>query len=246
VIIFRQIQPPSKEQVLDTDATMQDAPQATTPGAVAPKKRPRLDLTIEPRERKRGKSMFGLLVGTLNKAKTEDEARNASEAVQTHTSSIHNYACPDLMLQAKKRQLIDKRLQDRLRKETDSVRRAEEAKKDKHTANRKEEEIQLKNSIVSHLRADLDIGKAKTPCDLHQHRLRRTRLPILANFLLTSDLIPSEDSSPSLSHRWVLEPSRSHPPPLYYLPVVLTPSQDAFIAKRKAEVICLTALLLQY
>jgi hypothetical protein len=68
-----------------------------------------------------------------------------------------------LIAQAKKRQLIDKRLQDRLRKETDSVRRAEEAKKDKHSANRKEEEIQLKNSIVSQLRADLDVDKAKTP-----------------------------------------------------------------------------------
>jgi len=146
-------------------------------------------------ERKRGKSMFGLLVGTLNKAKTEDEARNASEA-------------------AKKRHLIDKRLQDRLRKETDSVRRAEEAKKDKHTANRKEEEIQLKNTI---------------------HRLRRSRIPVLANFLLTSDVIPSDDSSPPPSHKWILEPSRSHPPPLYYLPAVLTPSQEAFIAKRKAE-----------
>jgi hypothetical protein len=44
--------------------------------------------------------------------------------------------------------LIDKRLQDKLRKETDTVRRAEEAKKEKHIANRKEEEIQLKNSIV--------------------------------------------------------------------------------------------------
>lgn len=63
---------------------MQDAQptQATVAEAVAPKKRPRLDLTIEHRERKRGKSMFGLLVGTLNKAKTEDEARNASEAVR--------------------------------------------------------------------------------------------------------------------------------------------------------------------
>jgi hypothetical protein len=139
--------------------------------------------------------MFGLLVGTLNKAKTEDETRNASEA-------------------AKKRHLIDKRLQDRLRKETDSVRRAEEAKKDKHTANRKEEEIQLKNTI---------------------HRLRRSRIPVLANFLLTSDVIPSDDSSPPPSPKWTLEPSRSHPPPLYYLPAVLTPSQEAFIAKRKAE-----------
>ncbi|KAI9508377.1 hypothetical protein F5148DRAFT_1196956 [Russula earlei] len=183
-----QPQAPSKEQALDTDVT-------TAAAATAPKKRPRLDLTIESRERKRGKSMFGLLVGTLNKAKNEDEARNASEA-------------------AKKRQLIDKRLQDRLRKETDSVRRAEEAKKDKHTANRKEEEIQLKNSI---------------------HRLRRSRLPILANFLLTSDVIPSDDSSSPPSLKLTLEPSRSNPPPLYYLPAILTSSQEVFIAKRKAE-----------
>jgi hypothetical protein len=69
---------------METDATMQDVrpAQETAAMAVAPKKRPRLDLTVEPRERKRGKSMFGLLVGTLNKAKTEDEARNASEAVR--------------------------------------------------------------------------------------------------------------------------------------------------------------------
>ena len=71
----------------DTDATMQDAQptQATAAAVATPRKRPRLDLTIEPRERKRGKSMFGLLVGTLNKAKTEDEARNASEAVRVYT-----------------------------------------------------------------------------------------------------------------------------------------------------------------
>ena len=39
-----------------------------------------------------------------------------------------------------------------------------------------------------------------------------------------------------------LEPSRSHPPLLYYLPAVLTPSQKAFIAKRKAEVIIVSLL----
>jgi hypothetical protein len=51
-------------------------------------------------------------------------------------------------MQAKKRQLIEQRLQAKLRKETDSVRRAEEAKKDKTSANRREEELQLKDSIV--------------------------------------------------------------------------------------------------
>lgn len=47
------------------------------------RKRPRLDLSaaLGGRERKRGKSMFGLLVGTLNKAKIEDKERNASDAV---------------------------------------------------------------------------------------------------------------------------------------------------------------------
>lgn len=45
------------------------------------KRRPRLDLG-DPRERKRGKSIFGLVLGTLNKAKVEDRERNASEAVR--------------------------------------------------------------------------------------------------------------------------------------------------------------------
>ncbi|PSS05534.1 hypothetical protein PHLCEN_2v3736 [Hermanssonia centrifuga] len=161
------------------------------------KKRPRLDLATDTRERKRGKSMFGLVLGTLNKAKNEDKQRNASEA-------------------AKKRQLIEQRLQDKLRKETDSVRRAEEAKKDKTIANRKEEELQLKDSI---------------------YKLRRTRIPLLANFLSTSDQIPSEEaeSTPSTSDPLAPVP-RAHPPPLYYLPAILTPAQEAFLKRRKAEV----------
>ena len=55
-------------------------------------------------------------------------------------------------------------------------------------------------------------------------------------------MIPSDDSSPPPSHKWTLEPSRSNPPPLYYLPAVLTPSQEAFITKRKAEVIVVSPL----
>ncbi|KAG5653126.1 hypothetical protein H0H81_002193 [Sphagnurus paluster] len=127
----------SSEQVQDAPKADLDDPQPppTEPAAMAAanKKRPRLDLnalTGGGRERKRGKSMFGLLVGTLNKAKIEDKERNASEA-------------------AKKRQLIEQRLQNKLRKETDSVRRAEEAKKDKTTASRKEEDLQLKDSIIA-------------------------------------------------------------------------------------------------
>ncbi|KAI0077237.1 hypothetical protein K474DRAFT_1662018 [Panus rudis PR-1116 ss-1] len=173
-----------------------DPPTAPAAMATANRKRPRLDLTVEPRERKRGKTMFGVLLGTLNKAKNEDKQRNASEA-------------------AKKRQEIEQSIQDKLRRETDSVRRAEEAKKDKTTANRKEEELQLKDSI---------------------YKLRRKRLPLLANFLSTADRIPSEDdSSPPSTNPLALHP-KSQPAPLYYLPVILTPAQEAFLKRRKVEV----------
>jgi hypothetical protein len=66
------------------DAPMHEPPTPTEPPtgpAAGNKKRPRLDLNVDPRERKRGKSMFGLVLGTLNKAKREDKERNASEAV---------------------------------------------------------------------------------------------------------------------------------------------------------------------
>ncbi|KAH7908265.1 hypothetical protein BJ138DRAFT_1174269 [Hygrophoropsis aurantiaca] len=187
----------SPQDIVQQDAKMQDSQLLSQPTEMATetKKRPRIDLNVQPGERKRGKSMFGLVLGTLNKAKIEDKERNASEA-------------------AKKRQMIDQRLQAKLRKETDSVRRAEEAKKDKTAANRKEEDLQLKDSI---------------------HKLRRTRFPQLANFLLTSDRIPSDDSSTPETNDPLAPPHRSHPPPLYYLPVILTPSQEAFLIRRKAE-----------
>ncbi|KAI0060564.1 hypothetical protein BV25DRAFT_1839604 [Artomyces pyxidatus] len=187
---------PAARDAADADAQMQDVPTEPAAMAAASKKRPRLDLTVEPRERKRGKSIFGLVLGTLNKAKNEDKTRNASEA-------------------AKKRQLIEQRLQDKLRKETDTVRRAEEAKKDKTSANRKEEDLQLKDSI---------------------YKLRRTRLPLLANFLSTADEFPPDDSTPPPTRNPLSTPARAHPPPLYYLPALLLPSQEAFIARRKTEV----------
>ncbi|EIN06644.1 hypothetical protein PUNSTDRAFT_121786 [Punctularia strigosozonata HHB-11173 SS5] len=167
--------------------------------AQPPRNRPKLDLSLAPggnKDRKRGKSMFGLLLGTLNKAKNEDKERNASEA-------------------AKKRQMIEQRLQAKLKKETDSVRRAEEVKKEKNTANRKEEDLQLKDSI---------------------YKLRRTRLPILANFLSTSDRIPDDPEDPLVTSNPLAEPPRTHPPPLYYLPAILTPVQEAFINARKSLV----------
>ena len=57
--------------------------------------------------------------------------------------------------------------------------------------------------------------------------------------MLTTDIIPPSDASPPPpSTNPLAPPSRSHPPPLYYLPVALTPAQEAFLARRKADVRC--------
>ena len=69
-----------------------------------------------------------------------------------------------------------------------------------------------------------------------QYKLRRTRLPLLANFLITSDDIPSDDPASAASNNLLAPPPRSHPPPLYFLPKVLTPAQQAFLDRRKSEV----------
>jgi len=55
-------------------------------------------------------------------------------------------------------------------------------------------------------------------------------------FLFTSDVISPDDSPPPSTNPLAPIP-RSHPPPLCYLPAVLTPAQEAFILRRKAEVI---------
>lgn len=69
-----------------------------------------------------------------------------------------------------------------------------------------------------------------------QYKFRRTRLPLLSHFLLTSDNIPSDDSTPPPASANPLSlPARAHPPPLYYLPAILTPAQESFIDRRKAE-----------
>ncbi|KAF8589504.1 hypothetical protein K439DRAFT_362643 [Ramaria rubella] len=202
----------SEQPQNNADVSVVDVPIAQEsdqgPAAVLPveapaagRKRPRIDLTTESRERKRGKSMFGILLGTLNKAKKEDHDRSASDA-------------------AKKRADIDKRLQAQLAEENDNVRRAEELKRDRQAASRKEEELKLRETI---------------------YYCRRTRLPALAHFLLTSDTIPPNDSEGTstplpISVNPLAAPPRSHPPPLFYLPAILTASQAAFIENRKVEV----------
>jgi len=45
--------------------------------------------------------------------------------------------------------MIEKRLHAKLARETKSVRRAEQSKRDKQTATRKEEELAMKENLVS-------------------------------------------------------------------------------------------------
>ena len=56
--------------------------------------------------------------------------------------------------------------------------------------------------------------------------------------MVTSDHIPTaNDNSPPPPPKNILSPApRTHPPPLYYLPAILTSAQEAFLSQRKAEV----------
>lgn len=154
--------------------------------------------------------------------------------------------------------MIEKKLQEKLKQETDTVRRAEETKKDKTAAARKEEDLQLKDSVV---RLIHPCFLARYLIVLAQYKLRRKRLPLLANFLITSGVIPESPDADEAPKDDAGEPKsgdamdtdaadkpdpakvlaqaqapRQHPPPLYYLPAILLPSQKAFLEKRKKEV----------
>ena len=74
-------------QVESKDAKMHEPPTAPAAMITANKRRPKIDLTVLSGERKRGKSMFGIVLGTLNKAKIEDKERNASDAVRPFSSA---------------------------------------------------------------------------------------------------------------------------------------------------------------
>ena len=116
------------------DASTSSSAPAPTSAHAHQRTRPKLDMSglagaadsAKPGERKKTRSLFGVLVGTLNKARVEDKERSASAAAQ-------------------KRAMLDKRLQTRLRREAESGRRAEEVKREKAGAGRREEELaQLK------------------------------------------------------------------------------------------------------
>jgi len=107
----------------------------------------------------------------------------------------------------------------KITREQITVRKQDEAKRDRTMANRKEEDLAIKDSIL---------------------RLRQAVFPRLAGFLLTHDVFPQDDDLPedgtaapesaSLNH----PPSSKQPPALYFLPAKLTPAQDKFLAKQKA------------
>ncbi|CAE6375091.1 unnamed protein product [Rhizoctonia solani] len=196
-----------------------------------PKKRPRIDMATEPR--KKGRSVFGMVLGTLKKAKDEDKVRASTET-------------------ARRRAEVEERLARELTRRKDQARMESESKKQKSRAHQREEDIALKDSMI---------------------RQRQSTLPVLANFLLTTDNIPSDftfdpsvvaetgetdtnmadattkEGAPprgkQLSQILPLPPrSRNAPsgpgaridgPAIYFLPAILLPQQKAFLEKRQFE-----------
>jgi hypothetical protein len=94
--------------------------------------------------------------------------------------------------------MIDQCLEAKLRKETDSVRRTEEAKKDRNAANRKEEDLQLKDSIVSISLISYSLQESMTfSCSTsYEERIYHSILTSYVHLTTSSPLIPWKTSRP--------------------------------------------------
>lgn len=118
----------------------------TEPVSATSRKRVRSEVEGEPR--KKGRSIFGQAFGTLKKARKENvvtEAVGFTLLFFWFGALIVGF-CGG---QEKKRIEIDTRIMGRITKEQSTTRKQEEAKKDRISATRKEEDIALKDAFVS-------------------------------------------------------------------------------------------------
>lgn len=118
------------------------------------------------------------------------------------------------------------------------MRKQDESRKDRLAALRKQEDLSIKDSIVSHhVFLHWNTARRVTP----QLKHRYATIPHLSNFLLTTDVIPRDvemnDEDDNVEKDLAIAPKPSHPPALYYLPKILTPAQEAFVSgrRRRAE-----------
>ncbi|KAG8949401.1 hypothetical protein FRC04_008636 [Tulasnella sp. 424] len=204
-----EVQPPTN------DAPGAPAQSKSEPAAdLSSKKRPAQEKAAEPQKKRR--SVFAQVFGTLKKAKEEDAIDNTNDAVR-------------------KRREIDARIYGKINRDVNLVRKQDEAKRDRQSASRKEEELAIKDEVM---------------------KFRQNCFPRLAGFLVTSDDIPPDTDeikepeperipSPSpddvpgafgpkkpLTH----PPPLKQPPALYFLPAILTPAQKKFLDAQKTTV----------
>ncbi|KAG9017969.1 hypothetical protein FRB90_012794 [Tulasnella sp. 427] len=215
-----QWQKSNRSQSSKNDSTLPTAQSSSEPSADASsRKRPAQDKA--PPARKKSRSVFSQVFGTLKKLANDEE----------NTDKI-----PDAV---KKRREIDARIYGKINRDVNLVRKQDEAKRDRHSATRKEEELAIKNEVM---------------------KFRQDCFPRLAGFLLTSDDIPHDTDEhkepeaevgqgsspgpgdvpgafgPTLKKPLNHPPPLSQPPALYFLPAVLTPAQKKFLAEQRATV----------
>ena len=212
----------------DTSGPLQEAQEEDSEEARAraDKKRKVLEEN-KAAQRKRGNRMFGVMLGTLQRAKKQVEQVEDSGA-------------------GKKRAQLQERLREKLdaeRKEAiEKTEREKEMRELRAEIARREDEITAAESIVSFrapLRRPGFPGPHSDPTDtlslaLSQYRTRHSAKLDLAGFLCTTFTLPppppttdavSVPFAPRLPHAMNLTDPRT-PRPIYYLPFRLLPSQE--------------------
>ncbi|KAH8827758.1 hypothetical protein DL96DRAFT_1600199 [Flagelloscypha sp. PMI_526] len=202
---------------------------SSPPAPVAGRKRPRIDLSTslgtggstsgEGRKRA-GKSMFGLALSTLAKAKTDTATLLSSGGM-------------------KQRAQVESRLQTRLRAEKDIIQKGEDVKKDRIGATRKEEDTVLRDSLVKlqTYRLPTLASFLITTDDIREESKKDVDEDAEMDI---DDKEKEKEKAPPKGPKGDIsraaQAPRRHPPPVYYLPKKLLPIQEDFINKRKAEV----------
>ncbi|KAG8898337.1 hypothetical protein FRC00_002967, partial [Tulasnella sp. 408] len=115
----QEVQPPKNE----VPVTQSNSEPAAGPSG---KKRPGQEKKPEPA--KKSRSLFSQVYGTLKQKAKQESASEPTEAV-------------------KKRREIDARIYGKINRDVNLVRRQEEAKRDRHSALRKEEELAIKDDV---------------------------------------------------------------------------------------------------
>lgn len=105
-------------------------------------------MDVDPETRKKSRSVFSQMQKSLLAAKDDVTKAKTKDTVR-FPPTLHCVCADWRHLQVKKRIEIDTRIMGKITRDQTVVRKQEEARRDRSTANRREDDLIIKDSVVS-------------------------------------------------------------------------------------------------